>query len=94
MEGAGWRLQGRADSADAVHQLLQELTPLGPWQQAPTLLELSALPTLAGTNDPGLRYVVQARWLEPSLPTQAGAGVTASTPSAWPPPQNTPAVNR
>jgi len=75
LDGAGWRLQGLADSGSAVQQLLQELLPLGPWQQAPAVAELAATPAVSGPNARGLRYVVQARWREAGLVPQARAPV-------------------
>jgi hypothetical protein len=71
LDGAGWRLQGLADSGSAVQQLLQDLQPLGTWQQAPAVVELAATPALSGSSARGLRYVVQARWQEAELAPQA-----------------------
>lgn len=78
LDGAGWRLQGLADSGSAVQQLLQDLLPLGPWQQAPAVVELAATPAVLGSNARGLRYVVQARWQEAELAPQARSAAPAS----------------
>ncbi len=78
LDGAGWRLQGLADSGGAVQQLLQDLLPLGPWQQAPAVVELAATPVVSGSNARGLRYVVQARWQETELAPQARSPAPAS----------------
>ena len=94
IEGPWWRLQGRADSGLAVEQLLQALTPHGPWQQAPTLVELAtATGTATGTapaaplgaGEPmGLRYQAEARWSEAGLapPTATAAPLTPTTSAA------------
>jgi hypothetical protein len=78
LDGAGWRLQGLADSGGAVQQLLQDLLPLGPWQQAPAVVELAATSVVSGSNARSLRYVVQARWQETELAPHARSPAPAS----------------
>jgi Tfp pilus assembly protein PilN len=84
VEGPSWRLQGPVTSVQGMGQLLQTLTPHGPWQQAPTLVELTALPSpalpsQAAQDAAGWRYVAQGRWSEPGLlPPSTTATATAT----------------
>lgn len=79
VDGAGWQLQGPAASGLGVAQLLQALAPYGPWQQAPTLLELAASPGVPGQAGASWRYVVQGRWSEPGLLLPAAAVTSAQS---------------
>ena len=90
VEGAAWQLQGPATSVQGVNQLLLALSPHGPWQQRPTLLEVAAAPALAGQAQAGLRYVAQGRWSEPGLLATASSGKSAlpGGGGAPPAPQN------
>jgi Tfp pilus assembly protein PilN len=79
VEGATWRLQGLADSGADVQEFLKLLAPLGPWQESPALLELTATPVAPGLNPRALRYVMQARWRELGVMPSA---MTAPAPTS------------
>ena len=64
LDGATWRIQGLADTSADVQVFLTSLAPLGPWQESPALVELTAMPAAPGLKPRALRYVVQARWRE------------------------------
>jgi len=82
VEGPEWRLQGPAESGQGVSQLLRSLRLHGPWQQAPTLVELAASPATTGPTAASLRYVAQGRWSEPGLlPPLASPASAQSTGS-------------
>ena len=84
VEGADWRLQGQADSSGALQELMQTLAPHGPWQQAPSLVELEAAPMTAGPQVRAWRYGLQARWQESGLMplSRAASGTTPPAASA------------
>jgi len=79
VEGVTWRLQGLADSGADVQEFLKLLAPLGPWQESPALLELTATPVAPGLNPRALRYVMQARWRELGVMPSA---MTAPAPTS------------
>lgn len=83
IEGGNWQLQGMAESGVAVQQLAQDLSPWGPWQQTPTLVELAAVPQAPGQTAGRVRYVLQARWREDEgLTPAANASVSPAPPKA------------
>ena len=84
VEGPAWRLMGPTDSGDGMNQLVQVLSPHGPWQQTPTLVELSASTAITGQAEPSLHYVVQGRWHEPGL-LAPSTPVQSAPPAASPP---------
>lgn len=90
VEGATWRLQGLADSGTDVQEFLKLLAPLGPWQESPALVELTATPVAPGLKPRALRYVMQARWRELGVMPPAMSAPAPTSPQG---PRSTPALS-